>query len=223
MRRSHFAAIAIAAGLVGCPLPQPLPNYPAGTITPPRILVDQVSVDGISGSAQVVRFVAAGCANDPVFDLTAKLYDTNNIETVEARWFVNYDARDASYYRTYRDDAIPPDPTSTVLTRVVPPNDAQGNPQPFRFDVYGAPPPYGTTPLPGPPWKDAGIVRVVELVVSNGFDPLAVDNPSSPLPNRATLVSPTTEFETQVYRWVFVTVPASASCTPDQPGCVTCP
>jgi hypothetical protein len=26
-----------AAALAGCPLPQPLPDYPPGTITPPRI------------------------------------------------------------------------------------------------------------------------------------------------------------------------------------------
>ncbi|HET8542533.1 MAG TPA: hypothetical protein VFL83_21845 [Anaeromyxobacter sp.] len=217
MSRSSVAAMAAAVALAGCPLPQPLPDYPPGTITPPRILVDE-----IAGNAEVVRFVPAGCAKEPVYPLTATLNDANTLETVEARWFVNYDARDQLHYLAYRDDPIPPDPDPLVLTRVVPPADPAGNPQPFQFAAYQYPPPHGAPALPGPPWSDAGIVRVVELVVSNGFDPAAVDNPASPLPNRATLTAPTV-FETQVYRWVFVSVAASVSCAPDQPGCVTCP
>jgi hypothetical protein len=34
MRRISVAAIAMTLALAGCPLPQPLPSYPAGTITP---------------------------------------------------------------------------------------------------------------------------------------------------------------------------------------------
>ena len=56
----------------------------------------------------MVRFVPAGCATEPVYPLTATLYDANTIETVEARWFVNYDARDQTYYSAYKDDPIAP-------------------------------------------------------------------------------------------------------------------
>jgi len=214
MRRISVAAIATTLGLAGCPLPQPLPDYPAGTITPPRILVDE-----IDRNAEVVRFVPAGCPTEPVFPLTATLYDTNNIETVEARWFVNYDATNSNYYQASQDDPIPPDPDPLVLTRVVPPNTAAGEPQPFLFRPYNYPPPNGIPPVSGPPYPAAGVVRVVELVVSNGFDPAALEWPESSLPRRATLAG----FETQVYRWTFVTVAPSASCAPGQPGCVTCP
>ncbi len=47
MTRTRTIAAALAAlGLAGCPIPQPLPDYPAGTITPPRILVDELLGDG---------------------------------------------------------------------------------------------------------------------------------------------------------------------------------
>jgi hypothetical protein len=78
----------------------------------------------------------------------------------------------------------------------------------------GAPPPVE----PNPPFKEAGLLRVVELVVSNGFDPDAVAPPAA-LPYR----TPRLAFETQVYRWVFVTVPQGASCNPGEPGCCPAP
>ncbi len=222
MRRSHVAAVVIAVGLVGCPLPQPLPNYPAGTVTPPRILAD-----AIQGNAEVVRFVPAACAIEPKVELTATINDTNTLETVEARWFVNYDRRDQSYYQIYQRDPIPPNADTLNLIRIVPPNDAQGNPKPFTWGVYHMPPPYDGTAQSGTLWNAAGIVRVVELVVSNGFDPSAVGNADSDLPNRATTTSGTEKFETQVYRWVFVTVPenvdASGACPPAPAVCVKCP
>jgi hypothetical protein len=47
---------------------------------------------------------------------------------------------------------------------------------------------------------------VVEVVVSNGFDPVLVGT-IAPGANRAPLPG----FETQFHRWVFLTVPPSAS------------
>jgi hypothetical protein len=167
-----------------------------------------------------VRFVPAGCATPPEYSLTANLYDANNIETVEARWFVNYDASQRTYYIPAQSDPIPPDPDPLVLTRVVPPNAETGDPQPFLFRPYDHPPANGMPPAVGPPYVEAGVVRVVELVVSNGFDPTALEWPESSLPRRAVLPG----FETQVYRWVFVTVAENAgTCSPGQAGCVKCP
>ena len=62
-------ALLLVAALAGCPLPQPLPEYPTnGTITPPRIQSDTLThVD------------------------TILLVDENTFELVEARWFVEYD------------------------------------------------------------------------------------------------------------------------------------
>ena len=50
-----------AALLAGCPLPQPLPDYPEGQpITPPRIVVDD-TFRTVAYPESVVR-VPAGCA-----------------------------------------------------------------------------------------------------------------------------------------------------------------
>ena len=195
MRPRTAAALAAAAALAGCPIPQPLPDYPPGTITPPRILVDQIPVNGTA-----VRLVPANCATAPEYPLSASIHDTNNIETIAARWFVNYDPSFFPYYNPIHTDAVPPDPNPLVLTRAVPPSG------PFIFQPYQhAPPMHAPPPATSfPPYPDAGILRVVELVVSNGFDP-AADAPPDPLPNRTPLLG----FETQVYRWVFLTVPQS--------------
>jgi hypothetical protein len=198
MRRATLAAIAAGAALAGCPIPQPLPDYPAGTITPPRILVD-----GIDGHGSAVRLVPANCPGpQPSYPLTAQIHDTNTIETVEARWFVNYDARYLRYYAPIHTDTVQGGPDPLILTRSVPPA-AHG---PLEFQPYQHPPAADAPPAgTGPTWPDPNIVRVVELVVSNGFDPAAEDSPH-PLPRRTALPG----FETQMYRWVFVTVQPSA-------------
>jgi hypothetical protein len=192
-------AIAVAGALLlaGCPIPQPLPDYPPGTITPPRILADQIQPNGAA-----VRLVPADCTPEPEYPLTAQIFDTNTIETIEARWFVNYDSRYFQYYNPVRDDPVPPDPDPGVLTRVVPPT-SHG---PLVFRPYQHPAAADAPPASGPPYSGAGIVRVVELVVSNGFDPTAAEPPAA-LPMRTALPG----FETQVYRWVFLSVPQSAA------------
>ncbi len=55
MRRAELLLAALALGLAGCPIPQPLPDYPPGTVTPPRIVVDDLLGDG------AVTLVPAGC------------------------------------------------------------------------------------------------------------------------------------------------------------------
>jgi hypothetical protein len=194
--------LSLAAVLAGCPIPQPLPDYPAGTITPPRILVDELVGDG-----KPIIFVPSGCTTtDPSYNLSARVVDTNTIETIDSRWFVNYDARntqDAMYVRQY---AIPPNADPTNLTREVPPR-VNGVPQYFLFKPYDFAPALGAPDVGhSKPYPDSGILRVVELVVSNGFDPAPVTTGTA-LPNRA----PSPGFETQVFRWVFLSVPESAS------------
>jgi hypothetical protein len=93
----------------------------------------------------------------------------------------------------------------------------------FTFLPYQFAPPseQGISPV-GPPYSVPGIVHVVELVVSNGFETSPAD---ASQPNRTPGTTPdgASKFEVQTYRWVFVSVPASPSCLPDQSGCVTCP
>jgi len=190
MRRRTIAALAAAIALAGCPLPQPLPDYPAGTVTPPRIVVDQIS------RGETVVKVPASCPTPPVYELTAGLIDVNTIELVRARWFINYNPTDSSRYTPLQQDDIPGiDATPPVTERTVPP---------YTFRPYdGFPTIEGTGGNSG---QNVGAVHVLELVVSNGFDPAAVSPPAA-LPNR----TPLPGFETQLHRWVFLTVNASPS------------
>lgn len=199
MRTAPLLPALLAAGavLAGCPIPQPLPEYSASGTTPPRILVDDQLAPRNGAFDGAVTFLPANCVTAPTRALSARIVDTNIVEGVEARWFVNYDFRDLAHNRIWQSSVIPPNVDSTNLVRVVPT---------FTFEPYQAPQPYGSPALLGPPYLDAGVLRVVELVVSNGFDP-ALSGTIAPAVNRA----PKAAFETQVYRWVFVTVPESAS------------
>ncbi|HET7824161.1 MAG TPA: hypothetical protein VFK90_02465 [Anaeromyxobacter sp.] len=199
------AALAATAALVGCPIPQPLPDYAAGTaITPPRIVVD-----GITSGGTVVR-VPAGCTTAPTFPLDAKIIDVNTIEPVVARWFVNYDPNDSARYSWEKE--------FTILGVSVNPPVTERQVPTYTFHPYDSFPTIENTG--GGTGKNVGAVHIVELVVSNGFDPNANDNPPSALPNR----TPSPGFETQLYRWMFLTVPESpAGCTAGDPGCVRCP
>jgi hypothetical protein len=189
---SRALVLLACAALAGCPLPQPLPDYPPGTITPPR-----VQSDGVEANRSAVRLVPAGCAISPEYELSAEIYDTLGLP-VEARWFVNYDAE--SRFTPIQDDSIPPNSEPTEFIRMVPPRG------PLVFRPYLHPPPVGAPPFIGPPYPDAGILRVVEMVVAtNGFDSSA-SSPPVPLPRR----TPLPGNETQVYRWVFLSVPPSA-------------
>ena len=197
MNRASIAASALVL-LAGCPLPQPLPEYPPGSVTPPRILMDELSY-----RESVIR-VPADCAASPSWDLTAALVDTNAAETVTARWFVDYDRRNSSRCRVAASEDIPgpgeevEDPTRRTVS-------------PFRFVPYDYPAVIGATGDD----RGAGVVHVVELVVSNRFDPAADQGalctpaiPDSTFPFRTAAREATVQFETQTYRWIFVSEPS---------------
>jgi hypothetical protein len=185
---SRLVPAAIAALLLaGCPLPQPLPDYPPGTITPPRILQSTVF------PSDPVVLAGTGCApgDEPSFELTARLFDSNNVEQIVARWFVNYKQGTPTEMPILGDIAIPPNGDPNVLERALPaipfgPGNA------FRPDQY-------------PPFDGVGETRIAELLVSNNFQA----EPASP-PWR----QPATNFEVQVHRWVFVLVPGAVNCGP---------
>lgn len=185
--RTTLAAL-LATALLGCPLPQPLPDYPPGTITPPRILAASTTWAG-----QSFVPVPANCTGAaPVFDLDARVFYQDSV-TVEARWFVDYEGGNAN--RRLIQNAIrevPAGPDPLVFERAVPP---------FRFQPYDYAPP-AELGL-GADGRAAGVVHLVELVVSNGFDP----HPEVPQPNRTPAVTELgARFEVQTHRWVFVNV-----------------
>jgi hypothetical protein len=194
--RTLLAAVAALLLVSACPLPQPLPDYQTGTTTPPRIVMD-----GIIGPQAIVR-VPAGCATEPTYDLKDSaegatgvfLSDPNTTEQVVARWFVDYDASDLLHQVPQHQDQVPPPESgaSDPTRRSAPA---------FTYHAYGYP-----DPITGAASSSAaGVLHVVELVVSAEFD-----DTKEPI-NRA----PAVGFETQTFRWVFMTVPQSAT--------VTCP
>lgn len=226
MRRRTWVLAPIAAALVGCPLPQPLPEYSPGAVTPPRIVVDD-SVTQMSSAGTVVP-VPAGCTGTaPTFVLGsqlagsttpavtgAQIRDSNTVETIEARWFVNYDPTNSIRAGSVLQDTIapvvptPPDPTLRTI-------------QTYTFHPYQV----GSATDPTVQGNAVGALHVVELVVSNGFridgaDPTATWKPGDPLPFRA----PAPGFEVQVFRWIFVNVtPSTAPCDPRNLLCAVCP
>ncbi len=199
MNRAIVLAAFLPVLLAGCPLPQPLPDYPAGTVTPPRILMDPLTL------AQSMIQVPAGCGTAPSYPLAAKLIDDNTSETVTARWFVDYDHQNSERCAPAKPEDVitgPGDQASNPTRRDVPP---------YRFAPYDHDPVLGGTIRSGP-----GVVHVVELVVSNRFDASADDValctgdvPDDLFPYRMPAVDGGTHFETQIYRWVFVNVPES--------------
>jgi hypothetical protein len=207
VRRVPLAALAATVALAGCPLPQPLPDYPAGTITPPRILTATTT----RPSESIIPVPANCTGTPPVYDLGARIFYQETF-TVEARWFVDYRKDLPSRYaiqNTLRE--VPADPDPLILEREVPA---------FTFHPYGYPPPDEMGPAFAD-WNDPGIVHVVELVVSNDFDP----SDTVPEPNRTPAVTNgAARFEIQTYRWVFLTVAESPpGCSLGEPGCVRCP
>jgi hypothetical protein len=209
MTKSTLALLALAAALAGCPLPQAVPSYSTGTVTPPRILMDPLVADPLLGNGNPIIFVPASCLTTaPTYPLSLQVSDSNTIESIEARVFVNYDPRFTPNAAFLEDYIIPPNANSNDLVRDVPPL-----PQFFNFRPYDFGPSPGAPAVPHQaPYDDEGILRVVEFVVSNGFDP---QNTSSTLPNRAPLKG----FETQVFRWVFLSVPKSSVPLQSLAGC----
>lgn len=183
-RRALLVAAALAAplGLLGCPIPQPLPEYTKGTITPPRILTETATVNGSAFNGAVIR-VPAGCpaASPPIYALGAQVMDATNLGA-EVRWFVDYDASVDSTIAIRRDEQVQPSADASNVTHDL---------GAFTFDPYH----WGTS-------YAAGEVHVVELVVSNSFSTDA----AAALPNR----TPAAGYETQVYRWVFQLVTGTA-------------
>jgi hypothetical protein len=182
-------ALALACALLaGCPLPQPLAEFPEGqAITPPRIT-------GVAPAETYVR-VPAGCAVQPAYALEATLFDQNALERVEARWFVDYHPDLGSRFAVQKRSDVPASDVQNDFRRTVPPWS--------DFRPYGYPPVPELHPGGAPPFSAAGVTHVVELVVSNGF---ALDGAPVALPNRTAAPG----FETQSFRWVFVNVPPSA-------------
>jgi hypothetical protein len=196
-------ALLLSAGLAGCPLPQPLPEYPTnGIITPPRIQSDQVT------PGDTVVLVDASCSTDPtaqVFVLSASLVDENTFEQVEARWFIDYDPQRITMVPV-KDQFIPGPSDGVSVERSL---------DSFYFAPYMSDPADPSIPpesSPGQNYRDGGGIHVVELVVSNNFAPEPVPPaPPNPKPYRTPLKTETQTFETQVYRWVFHYVPAGTS------------
>jgi hypothetical protein len=197
------AAAALSLLLTGCPLPQPLADYPKGTVTPPRILMD-----GIAFPDTVLQ-VPAGCTGTaPSYDLSGTLVDSNTSETITVRWFVDYDRQNSA--------RCAPVVPQTVLTG---PSDTSPNPThrqvpAYHFVPYDHAAVVGDASTPDAP----GAVHVVEMVVSNGFDDGAddvalctPDAAASIFPFRTPATSGGVTFETQTYRWVFVSVAPSAT------------
>lgn len=189
MNRIAIASLALAAALAGCPLPQPLPSYAAGSVTPPRIVMSGIS------PADAIIHVPAGCATKPAFSLGGSLVDTNTAESVEARWFVDYDAANSARRRPVQSEALQPADSGAA-------NPLARDLSPFEFVPYDQADPQGAAP-DGP-----GVVHVVELLVSNGFDPAGTPAgaDASP-PYKGTSAN----FDFQAFRWVFLTVPSSTA------------
>jgi hypothetical protein len=200
VNRAFLAGAAMLA-LAGCPLPQPLPSYPKGTVTPPRILMD-----GITFPESAIQVPSACSGAAPSYDLAAQLIDSNVSETITVRWFVDYDRHNSSRCVPATPQVVleaPGDQASDPTRRDVPP---------YRFVPYDHAAELGGSTDPTAP----GVLHVVELVVSNRFDPTTDDSTlctpevvSGLSPYRMPASEGGVLFETQTYRWVFLNVPAS--------------
>jgi hypothetical protein len=184
----RLVLLAALCGLAGCPLPQPVAEYPAtGTIAPPRIKIADVT------PIDTFVLVDPVTCTDPIFTLSATLVDDNTTEEVVARWFLDYDPADLTHQVPIHEEQIPPPPTGT-------PDPRARDVEPYLFQAYLL------TPAPVD-----GDVHVIELVVSNGFAP----EPTPPPPSGwRPYRTPATNFETQLFRWVFRYVPGGACAYP---------
>ncbi len=179
--RTALALLALLPFLAGCPLPQAVPGEnQAGTAAPvPRIVFEDTT------PMETAIDVAKNCPAAPVFTLRATLYDANNLEVVEGRWFLDYDPI-ALNIGTVRLDTSPGSSNPADVKRAL---------APFAFDKL--------TDWQGPTYG----THVVELVISNGFYALGGD-PAGGLPNRTAHDG----YATQTHRWVFRYVDSGGRC-----------
>jgi hypothetical protein len=175
-------AVVAAATLAGCPIPQPVPEYPAtGVVAPPTILMDLVTPPGT-----FIPIPASGCSA-PVYTLSASIEDLDTTERVDARWFIDYDPS----------NALTRDPIGGSIEVLVDTTAADPTIRPvpeFGFTAYDV-------------VHGVGAAHVVELVVSNGFAAEPADPPAGWLPNKM----PAPQFQTQTYRWLFTYVDPAAN------------
>jgi hypothetical protein len=174
VRRAGFLLAAALPLLPGCPIPQPLAEVSktgSGTVTPPRIVVEATPAGVIGTLLGVVPYDPA-CPGTPRFTVRAAVIDDNTDEVANFRWFEDYDVN------------LPTVNPLLVGTDQLPPPAAQ---------------PLNRREVPDLPYWPAagGGFHLLELVVSNGFGPLA-----NPPRNRA----PAEGYEVQVFRWVFKAV-----------------
>jgi hypothetical protein len=127
--------------------------------------------------------IAKGCPSRPTFTLRGSLSDVDLTEHIEARWFADYDP--ISSYGILREDTDVLDGNGVAVLRPLP-------------DFVYAP----------SDWAGPGYaVHVVEVVVSNGFDPR---------PNQLELAMPNrtpSSGQSQSFRWVFRYVDVGGACS----------
>lgn len=169
MSRNPWLAAALLA-LAACPLPQALPETVAAGSGGfgPRIAFELV--------APQATFVDVGkaCAVQPRFDLHATVIDRDQLEPVEARWFVDYHPV-ANFGITDREE---PAGNSNDFLRPL---------TPFTYVLRD---------WQGPDYP----AHVVELVISNGFKSL--DLTADALPNRMPVSGRDTQAFRWVFRYV---------------------
>ena len=127
---------------------QPVPgveHQDGGTITPPRIDVASVT------PADTVVLYQSPCATP--FSLQADVLDENLADTVQTRWFVDYDPNNQSRSNYVYHQDFPPVDDPNLIRRTIP--------VAWSFQTND--------------WT--GTFHLVELVVSNGF---ASDNGRTP-------------------------------------------
>jgi hypothetical protein len=184
-RRARSAALAVAAAatLAGCPIPQPIPGVGdvSGTpITPPRIVTES--------ARPRLPLTAYGppsaCPGGATFLVDADVIDENSTEPVEVRWFVDYDPANQARRTPLQVETLSAPTVEPVYLRF---------PAAFAFHPsdFDAP---------------ADRVHVVEMAISNGFLPVGAPVPPGSFPN----LTAAPGYAVQVFRWTFQPDPAGA-------------
>jgi hypothetical protein len=147
VKRTLLASVpAVALVLAACPIPQPLAEVArsadGGSVSTPIILPDTAQ------PADTVVLVKPDCPGAGAqFTLSATVEDLDTTESVEARWFVDWQADSPGLLE---DDTVPASSDSSDPSRLL-------VPVPFSPYTYGKPP--------------DNAMHVVEVVISNSFRP----------------------------------------------------